>query len=226
MILKSKIPGMFRGSTEFVFSTSLPELIEIDGVQIASRLQFDVPAIPRKMIEKAIWYVENRNTHVHAFRMPDESIGYYILRKDSYGRYRKIEPRLLEMFNKACSGERDKRIKDLGHLAEVCTCLHVVNEEVEQWPVPRCELNPARLDCLSCKCFKSYGICSHVLAVNHILKYVNLRRELMEIGKSAAGRKGGDFKSVAPALERQKQREPDSSDEEEDRLLLLGEEGK
>ena len=101
-----------------------------------------------------------------------------------------------------------------------------MNEEVKEWPVPDCELNPGRFDCVACKCFKNYGICSHVLALNHVLQKINLRRELMEIGKSAAGRKGGgNHQKPLPALQRQKQREPDSSDEEEDRLLLQGEQG-
>jgi hypothetical protein len=31
-ILRSKIPGMFRGSTETVFMTALPQLIIMDGI--------------------------------------------------------------------------------------------------------------------------------------------------------------------------------------------------
>ena len=46
------------------------------------------------------------------------------------------------------------------------------------------DLNPGKFNCPHCKGFKQYGICSHVLAINHILMAINLRRELMEIGKS------------------------------------------
>jgi hypothetical protein len=75
-------------------------------------------------------------------------------------------------------------------VVDICQGIHVV-EQLEGWPVPRCYLNPAQLDCVGCKGFKSHGICSHVLALNHILKATNLRLEVMEIGKSGVGRKGG-----------------------------------
>ena len=86
-------------------------------------------------------------------------------------------------------------------------------------------LNPFELDCMHCKGFKSYGICSHVLAVNHMLKKVNLRRELMEIGQGVH-KKGGNRKKNVPALTRAPTQQPDSSDEEAERLLELGEQGK
>ena len=81
------------------------------------------------------------------------------------------------MYIAATNGDKDARIKDLEHLANVCASLHLVIPMDENWPIPRCELNPMRLDCQLCKGFKSYGVCSHVLALNHILQKVNLRRQ-------------------------------------------------
>ena len=91
-----------------------------------------------------------------------------------------------------------------------------------------CYANPGRWVC-DCKGNKNYGICSHVLATNHILKGFNIRYELAEIGKSKIGTKkgpGGNHQSVEPALKRMKARPADSSDEEEERILEQGRQGK
>ena len=80
-----------------------------------------------------------------------------------------------------------------------------------------------------CKGYKSYAICSHVLAINHILKEYNVRHQIREMGKSTIGGKksgGGSRKVVEPALTKAPTREPDSSDEEEERIRQLGEQGK
>ena len=101
--------------------------------------------------------------------------------------------------------------------------------------MPECDLNPRRLDCMYCKGFKGVGICSHVLAINHILKEINLRREVMEIGASSSRKDtrhigknsgGGNRKAPIPALTRAPARDADSSDEEQERLLELGENGR
>ena len=85
-ILQSKIPGMFKGSTEHVFAEALPQLIEMDAVCMPSTLQFDVPAIPKGMMQKALWYVEHVDTHIRAFEidrpdMPDPVVCYYVLKE-------------------------------------------------------------------------------------------------------------------------------------------------
>ena len=223
LILLGRIPNMFRGSTPHVFQEALPQLIRMDGLLASSVLNFDVPGIPKKMIEKAIWYVSHQDTHVYIFDHAG-SHAYYILRKDH--RFKKIDARLIEMYEASCKGERDKRIRDLAYLADVCLSLHLITDATEKWGVPWCELNPAELDCVSCKCFKNYGICSHVLAVNHILKKINLRRVCMEIGQAASKKPGHNVARPKPALQKNRQHEPDSSDEEQERLLMLGEEGK
>ena len=82
---------------------------------------------------------------------------------------------------------------------------------------PDCDGNPAKLLC-SCKGFKGYGICSHVLAINHILRRHNVKYQVLELtGKNPGKNKGGNLKKRAAALskQRQLQNEEDSSDAEE-----------
>ena len=91
-----------------------------------------------------------------------------------------------------------------------------------------CEGNVAKYECLACKSFKGVGICSHVLAISHILKQYNVRYELKNLQTSASKKqaaKGGNTTRPLPALQRAPVAEPDSSDEEEAALLALGEQG-
>ena len=98
------------------------------------------------------------------------------------------------------------------------------------YDVPDCEGNPAKFECLACKSFKGVGICSHVLGINHILSKFNIRYELKNIqtqaSKTAAAKAGRRPKQPLPALQRARVAEPDSSDEEDERLLALGQAGK
>ena len=41
-ILKAKIPGMFKGSTESVIKVALPQLVRMDGYLMPTTLSFDV----------------------------------------------------------------------------------------------------------------------------------------------------------------------------------------
>ena len=114
--------------------------------------------------------------------------------------------------------------------------IHAYSDVNHPYPVPDCEGNPLRLDCQTCKGFKHKGICSHVLAINHVEKKFNVRHQLREL--CARTDKGGNRKSVEPALTRARplptigrgrsgRRTTDSSeDEEEDQVLQLGNEGR
>ena len=153
---------------------------------------------------------------------------YYVLRKGMGPGLEKITKRLVEMYISAFQGKKDHRVKDMAHLTDTALSLHILSPMDPTFKVPACEYNPAELDCVTCKGFKNYGVCSHVLAINHQLKLINLRRELMEIGESAAAKKAGNHGNRAkpiPALTRAPTRQPDSSDEEEERLLALGAQG-
>ena len=74
-----------------------------------------------------------------------------------------------------------------------------------------------------------------MLALNHTLKEINLRREVMEIGTSSSRKDarhngknsgGGNRQKPIPALTRAPTRDADSSDEEQERLLELGDNGR
>ena len=107
--------------------------------------------------------------------------------------------------------------------------LHLLCQPVEGMTVPECEGNKEKYDCVGCKSFKAVGICSHVLAVNHVSKKYNVRYVLgrLQTGASkTAAMKGGNTLRPPPALQRAPVADPDSSDEEEARLIELGEQGK
>ena len=216
---------MARASTAYVFSELLPQLIEMDALLLPDELNFDVPCIPKAVMEKALWYVEHRETHMHiVHHRATDTYSYYIMKKDS--KYRKIETRLIEMYENACDGEKDRRVRDLDHLFEICDLLHLVRDADEKWGCPGGEGNPAKLICVGCKGFKQTGICSHVVAVNHILKKLDVRRELRKEGKKNSKQVGIQAARAPPALTRVRVTEPDSSDEEAERLARLGEQGK
>ena len=67
--------------------------------------------------------------------------------------------------------------------------------------VPECVANPGRLVCLHCKGFRTTGICSHVIAVNHFLRLHNAKAAVAAYGKGKPKNKGGYHKGVRRALE-------------------------
>ena len=73
-------------------------------------------------------------------------------------------------------------------------------------------------------------LASHVLTINHILTRFNVRFQLKSIQTNAlkkkAGLMGNSRKAPLPALQREPQVAPDSSDQEAERLQLLGQQGK
>ena len=57
---------------------------------------------------------------------------------------------------------------------------------------------------MACKCFKGYGCCPHVLAINHILSKFNVKYQLQKLPKKKEKhtRRGGNLKAPPKALER------------------------
>ena len=227
-ILRSKIPGMFRGSTEAVFMVALPQLIIMDGILMPTVLPFSVPAIPKAMLVKALYYINNQDTHVRIFQEERaDQYSYYVLKKDNEYGAKNITSKLIELFEAARGGVKDTRIKDHATLLAVCDALHVVGPPADGQSVLPCEGNPCGFDCKACKAFKQVGICSHVLTINHMLTRFNVRFQLKSIQTNAlkkAGQRGS--RKLLPALQRAPHVEPDSSDEEAERLELLGQQGK
>jgi hypothetical protein len=85
-----------------------------------------------------------------------------------------------------------------------------------------CDANKALLNCVACKGYKGHGICSHVLAINHVLQKFNVKHHLREL--CSARKVGGNTKRVLKALERDTEagRYIDSSDEEQELQRLEG----
>ena len=56
----ARIPGMMKGSTHYVFNTTLPHLIQMDALLSPDELCYEVPCIPTKMMEKVRIRVNQR----------------------------------------------------------------------------------------------------------------------------------------------------------------------
>ena len=152
---------MFRGSTEHVFSVALPQLIQLEGLLRPDVLTFHVPLIYPEMMAKARWYVDNKDTHIKAIKLEDDSVAYLLLRKDNALGAKTIDKKLHGMWEAAHRGEKDSRIVDEQHLMDVCGALHVVLDPTGDYEVPACEGNPCKFDCVGCKGMRQTGICSH-----------------------------------------------------------------
>ena len=79
-----------------------------------------------------------------------------------------------------------RRLKDVDELIALCCSIHTVMVSSKRYGVPQCEANPARYRC-DCPSFKHSGICSHVLAINHILQNFNIRYNLLRLKDSSKG---------------------------------------
>lgn len=55
-LLKTRIPGMFKDSTEHVMHVALPKLVRMDDAHIQEKLLFDLAGTSKAMLEKARCY--------------------------------------------------------------------------------------------------------------------------------------------------------------------------
>ena len=122
---------MFKGSTEGVFSTALPKLIRVDGLMLPNVLTFDVPAIPRSMMEKAKWLVDHMNTHIveeEDDEHDDDSEAhtkYFVLRKDNPGGFKKINAKMVAFYEE-CSGGATLACTN-AHISAINVCISNTN---------------------------------------------------------------------------------------------------
>ena len=70
-ILGSKIPNMLKGSTEHVLKHAIPQLVTIDGCGLPNVLTFDIPVVPRGVLERALWFIKRKDSHVEIRYDPD-----------------------------------------------------------------------------------------------------------------------------------------------------------
>ena len=171
--------------------------------------------MPKGVLEKALWYVRHRTSHIHIAKEADGSFIYYVLRKDNDVGLKKIGKIALQQYVDACNGKQAPHLKKFEQFAHVCLSMHFLRY-ADADEVPKCEWNPANLSCPTCKGFRNWGICSHVVAINHILDKIDLEDELKELG--APRKRGGFNKGVRRALLKEKEAEVDSSDEEDEPL--------
>ena len=85
----------------------------------------------------------------------------------------KTSAHYIKQYDKLCLGHLPANTS-FYHMVDICFSFHQVVSVIEPWGVPACSMNPAQFDCPTCKGFKSYGICSHVLAINHILEQIDV----------------------------------------------------
>ena len=216
-ILKTKINGMFKSSTERMFTTAIPKLMTMDTVNIPSELSYDVPAIPTALYEKALFYIENSAKFVSDEKAEDRLTPHvwYVLSESSS--FDELTTNLLNQFKAACSGKKLRKKQSVDQLMKICNAVHVVRSAMADGVlIPHCSANLARLYC-TCKGFKQRGICSHVLTITHLLKLHNVRAKLTSYGISKRAKNlGGYTKGVRPALVREN---PDETCEELNRIM-------
>ena len=49
-----------------------------------------MPGVPKAVLQKALWYVRNRTTHIQIAKEDDGSFIYYVLRRDNEVKLKKI----------------------------------------------------------------------------------------------------------------------------------------
>ena len=174
-----------------------------------------MPGVPKAVLQKALWYVRNRTTHIQIAKEDDGSFIYYVLRRDNEVKLKKIGKIGLQQYVDACSGKKASHLKTFEQFAHVCLSMHFLRY-AEPHEVPKCEYNPAYLNCPTCKGFRNWGICSHVIAINHILDKIDLVDQLKEL--AAPRSRGGFREGVRPALVKEKEAVADSSEEEDEPL--------
>ena len=175
-----------------------------------------MPGVPKAVLQKALWYLQNRTTHIQIAKEDDGSFIYYVLRKDNDVGLKKIGKIALQQYIDACNGKKAPHLKTFQQFAHVCLSMHFLRY-ANAGEVPKCEYNPVNLTCPTCKGFRNWGICSHVIAINHILDQIDLEDQLKEL---AAPRSTGGFrKGVRPALIKEKEVVLDSSEEEDEPLV-------
>ena len=202
-ILQSRIPGMFKGSTEQVMHVALRKLVQMDAALIPDKLLLSVPAVPCKMLQKAHWYCSNKETHIYYTHDSDvgaeEPIFSFYVLSQSCKRYNKIDSLLVTRYRSLLKGERPRGLTKLQSFIDVLHSVHVVEygDDVGR-TAPMSDMNPEGLAC-NCHSFRRVGICSHVMALNHMLGSLDVAQLAGEMTGGKRER-GGFRQGVRPAL--------------------------
>ena len=180
-----------------------------------------MPAVPRAILLKAKWYVDNTRTHIHIAKERGQFF-WYVLRQSNKAGLKKVTNKSLQAYIDAFNGKKPPGIKSYKELTHACFSYQLVQYAPSDRLVPDCDFNKEKLIC-TCKGYKQYAICSHVAAVNHLLHKVDLEDAVKELHKP---RKTGGFRSgVRPALMKEKEAQSSSDSSEDEPLskrLLAG----
>lgn len=198
-LLQSRIPGMFKGSTESVFHVALPKLVNMDAMLIPDVLLFHVPTVPADVMDRGLWYVNHEKTHILR-----KDNCFYMLASDCKSVFKRVDEKLVSQHASLMRGEIPRGANALARLLSIASSIHTCHTaEGTARRAVSCEYNKAMLVC-TCKSCRAYGICDHILAANHILGCVNL----VHLQTSVSGekrRRGGYNKGVRPGLVRETQ---------------------
>ena len=204
-ILQSRIPGMFKGSTEHVMTTAMPMLVEMDATLKPDALQFSIPMVPPAMWQKAKWYAPRKDERLWIQTETDdddgdETVYWFHVLSASCTHWKKISDSLVARYNSLLMGERPRGLTTLDKYIQLIDAIHVVQYAVDAGRTcPPCPANPGELVC-TCKGFRHVGICSHVIAVNHWLGKHDLAQLMGTISGEKKRKRGGFNKGVRPAL--------------------------
>ena len=200
-ILQSRIPGLFKGSTEQVLHVALPQLVHIDGALIPNQLLFHVPDVPASMFEKALWFWRRHSTYMLQASAGRGMQRFHVL-SASQTKYRRVDEKLVGWHDSLLLGVRPRGVTKLEDFLHIASALHVVEyaHDAGRKAVP-CEYNEAELVC-TCKCCRHVGICSHILLVSHLLQFIDLEN-ILGIVSGEKRKRGGFTKGTRPALVRE-----------------------
>ena len=69
-------------------------------------LMLQIPAVPRKMLEKALWYIDHQDTHIWITKKSAGNYFYYFLRQQHQLAIKKIGKMAVMNFIEACNGNK------------------------------------------------------------------------------------------------------------------------
>ena len=130
-----------------------------------------------------------------------KALNFYFLSMSS-DCFTKIDAALEPKYEALFAGVKPREVASLEGLQKLVIGIHYVAlDTLSGLPTaPDCEFNPSKL-CCSCKRFRHIGICSHVLAISHLIEVIDLKRLNERIDQPR--RKGGYRAGTRPALIRE-----------------------
>ena len=150
-ILRARIPGMWKTNLNFAFGASIPTGSSrwMGSFFLTSSFSMAPPQVPKGMIDKALWYVKHKDTHIRLEEDGDEGqTKYHFLTQSNPLKAKQMSQQLLGWYQNTLEGKKPYPLCSDQKLFDVCFSFHVVVEEEEDWPFPICQLNPFKFNCI------------------------------------------------------------------------------